>query len=628
MTKFTAIYNGKKISIEGKSLWDAKQKAIKELKVPKSKEGLVSVMSDKSIANQDFRFMEKGGRVFDTKIWDKVKNKYKSHAGGVSESEIITWAETISKKEVSNVGEAIKILRNKEVIKIGALDGGKKVTVIEVDEWSDKRISDYEKEFGHPHYGIGGVLLGSAIGGYAGYKIGRARPQKSGFDTEKKIASKLKKGASKVKQDLKEGAEKTKKKKLATSMAKGGSMARGGEVTIGNTTFYYLKEDGKYQVYERKLGIYLKKVGMPLKTESEAKELLDWMVSRADDDDGISEYRYAKGGSMASGGEIKGFKKYVKEGLLYHYEDNMDFYEAEEQAEEYVLDNADFIKSEFEKGTTVNDTVELIISKYDWEDEDEDEDYAEGGSMASGGKVGLSTVKAQKLKEWKEGKWIGGKRWHLYKYDGNTWVLERYKGDDLTESFNIDVENKNPSFTYEEDKMYITYSANNGGYKIPENVQVKVFAVMEMDNPKLDFGDDVYEYQIEHNEYSEDFGYAKGGSMKSGGGVGLATVKDTKDHLGVEGDAWEMLSEEEKLELRRTTYKHGMYGKASKKTASIKDTKSHFKYSDAEWDELDGEEKFRLRDMLISDRNRGAKARKELDTPKANDGWGINLKWW
>ena len=490
MTKFTAIYNGKKISIEGKSLWDAKQKAIKELKVPKSKEGFVSIMSDKSIANQDFRFMEKGGRVFDTKIWDKVKNKYKSHAGGVSESEIITWAETISKKEVSNVGEAIKILRNKEVIKIGALDGGKKVTVIEVDEWSDKRISDYEKEFGHPHYGIGGVLLGSAIGGYAGYKIGRARPQKSGFDTEKKIASKLKKGASKVKQDLKEGAEKTKKKKLATSMAKGGSMARGGEVTIGNTTFYYLKEDGKYQVYERKLGIYLKKVGMPLKTESEAKELLDWMVSRADDDDGISEYRYAKGGSMASGGEIKGFKKYVKEGLLYHYEDNMDFYEAEEQAEEYVLDNADFIKSEFEKGTTVNDTVELIISKYDWEDEDEDEDYAEGG------------------------------------------------------------------------------------------------------------------------------------------GVGLATVKDTKDHLGVEGDAWEMLSEEEKLELRRTTYKHGMYGKASKKTASIKDTKSHFKYSDAEWDELDGEEKFRLRDMLISDRNRGAKARKELDTPKANDGWGINLKWW
>ena len=61
---------------------------------------------------------------------------------------------------------------------------------------------------------------------------------------------------------------------------------------------------------------------------------------------------------------------------------------------------------------------------------------------------------------------------------------------------------------------------------------------------------------------------SKGGSMASGGGVGLATVKDTKDHLGVEGDAWEMLSEEEKLELRRATYKHGMYGRASKKTDS------------------------------------------------------------
>ena len=83
--------------------------------------------------------------------------------------------------------------------------------------------------------------------------------------------------------------------------------------------------------------------------------------------------------SYAHGGEIVGYEKYVKEGLLYHYEDNMDFYEAEEQAEDFVLDQADFIKSEFEKGTTVNDTVALIISKYDWEDEDEDEDYAKGG---------------------------------------------------------------------------------------------------------------------------------------------------------------------------------------------------------------------------------------------------------
>lgn len=58
MTQFQAIYNGKKITVESdKGIWDAKQKAIKELKVPKSKQGLLSIMSLKSIENQDFRFL-------------------------------------------------------------------------------------------------------------------------------------------------------------------------------------------------------------------------------------------------------------------------------------------------------------------------------------------------------------------------------------------------------------------------------------------------------------------------------------------------------------------------------------------------------------------------------------------
>lgn len=42
-------------------------------------------------------------------------------------------------------------------------------------------------------YGIGGVLGGALVGGYVGYKIGRARPQKTGFDTEKEIIRKAKK---------------------------------------------------------------------------------------------------------------------------------------------------------------------------------------------------------------------------------------------------------------------------------------------------------------------------------------------------------------------------------------------------------------------------------------------------
>jgi hypothetical protein len=60
---FVAIFNGKKINIEADSLYAAKLKAIEELKVPKSKQGLLSVVSNKSMANQDFRFMADGGAI-------------------------------------------------------------------------------------------------------------------------------------------------------------------------------------------------------------------------------------------------------------------------------------------------------------------------------------------------------------------------------------------------------------------------------------------------------------------------------------------------------------------------------------------------------------------------------------
>jgi hypothetical protein len=44
-TKFYAFFNNKKIEIDGNSLWDAKQKAIKQLNVPKSKVGLLAVVN-------------------------------------------------------------------------------------------------------------------------------------------------------------------------------------------------------------------------------------------------------------------------------------------------------------------------------------------------------------------------------------------------------------------------------------------------------------------------------------------------------------------------------------------------------------------------------------------------------
>lgn len=55
-TTFIARFNGKKIELEAKSMFDAEQKAIKELKVPKSKRGLLSVMSKEAYERGDFQF--------------------------------------------------------------------------------------------------------------------------------------------------------------------------------------------------------------------------------------------------------------------------------------------------------------------------------------------------------------------------------------------------------------------------------------------------------------------------------------------------------------------------------------------------------------------------------------------
>ena len=57
--KFYAFYNRKKYTIDGKSLWDAKQKAILKLKVPKSKVGLLSIVNAGEHERGGFRFEQK-----------------------------------------------------------------------------------------------------------------------------------------------------------------------------------------------------------------------------------------------------------------------------------------------------------------------------------------------------------------------------------------------------------------------------------------------------------------------------------------------------------------------------------------------------------------------------------------
>jgi hypothetical protein len=57
-------------------------------------------------------------------------------------------------------------------------------------------------------YGFGGgIAIGGILGGYLGYKIGRARPQKYGFDTENKIGKGIKKTFSKKKKRMRYGGK-------------------------------------------------------------------------------------------------------------------------------------------------------------------------------------------------------------------------------------------------------------------------------------------------------------------------------------------------------------------------------------------------------------------------------------
>jgi hypothetical protein len=49
------------------------------------------------------------------------------------------------------------------------------------------------------NYSLGGTILSGMIGAYIGYKVGRAKPQKKGFETEKRIGRKIKGSFSKKK---------------------------------------------------------------------------------------------------------------------------------------------------------------------------------------------------------------------------------------------------------------------------------------------------------------------------------------------------------------------------------------------------------------------------------------------
>lgn len=55
---YEVFFNNKKIIVSSDNgIWDAKQKGFKELKVPKSKQGLVAIQSMTSKENRDFKYL-------------------------------------------------------------------------------------------------------------------------------------------------------------------------------------------------------------------------------------------------------------------------------------------------------------------------------------------------------------------------------------------------------------------------------------------------------------------------------------------------------------------------------------------------------------------------------------------
>jgi hypothetical protein len=118
---FVAMYGGKKINIEADSLYAAKLKAIEEFKVPKSKQGLLSVVSNKSMANQDFRFMADGGRLEaqSLEMAQNISVQIGHHAMELKEAlegktYIEPWVTSMLQRAADNLSDATHYLEGKD----------------------------------------------------------------------------------------------------------------------------------------------------------------------------------------------------------------------------------------------------------------------------------------------------------------------------------------------------------------------------------------------------------------------------------------------------------------------------------------------------------------------------------
>ena len=120
-TKFYAFYNRKKHTIDGKSLYDAKQKAILKLKVPKSKVGMLSIVNAKEHDRGGFRFEQKLRQTIREIIKEQMDEKI--NLGGAYEK-------MLDKHNDKTAQGALSLVRNKIMkdYKVGEVRKGTKVT--------------------------------------------------------------------------------------------------------------------------------------------------------------------------------------------------------------------------------------------------------------------------------------------------------------------------------------------------------------------------------------------------------------------------------------------------------------------------------------------------------------------
>ena len=105
-TKFYAFFNKKKHTIDGKSLYDAKQKAILKLKVPKSKVGMLSIVNAKE--------HDRGGFRFEQKLRQTIREIIKEQLNEVKFKKVILPNDMKTKIKVSKMIKQLKLKIDKD----------------------------------------------------------------------------------------------------------------------------------------------------------------------------------------------------------------------------------------------------------------------------------------------------------------------------------------------------------------------------------------------------------------------------------------------------------------------------------------------------------------------------------